>query len=230
MKRRLLALLLACFATSRADDREALRNPVDDPALPRVLLIGDSISLGYTVPVRKALAGVANVHRIPENGRYTGYGLEKMDTWLGTNRWDVIHFNWGLWDVVYWEPGTGKPGKKNLKTGVICTPPEEYAANLEKLVTRLEKTGAKLVWAATTPVPAGEPGRKPGDEITINKLAAEIMRKHNIEVNDLHARAREKLPGIAARPGDVHYTNAGSQWLGAQVVECIRAALPAKVK
>lgn len=230
MKRLLLALLLTGFATSRADDREALRNPVDNPALPRVLLIGDSISLGYTVAVRKALADAANVHRIPENGRYTGYGLERIDAWLGTNQWDVIHFNWGLWDVVHWEPGTGKPGKKNLKTGVICTTPEEYAANLEKLVTRLEKTGAKLIWAATTPVPEGEPGRKPGDEITINKLAAEIMRKHGVEVNDLHARALEKLPGIAARPGDVHYTKAGYEWLGAQVADRIRAALPARPK
>ena len=40
----------------------------DDPKLPRVLLIGDSISIGYTIPVRKLLEGKANVHRIWENG------------------------------------------------------------------------------------------------------------------------------------------------------------------
>lgn len=40
----------------------------DTPGLPRVLLIGDSISMGYTLPVRDLLKGRANVHRIPENG------------------------------------------------------------------------------------------------------------------------------------------------------------------
>ena len=35
----------------------------DDPTLPRVLLIGDSISIGYTVPTREKLKGKANVHR-----------------------------------------------------------------------------------------------------------------------------------------------------------------------
>ncbi len=66
----------------------------DDPRLPRVLLIGDSISIGYTVPVRKLLAGKANVHRIPTNGGPTTRGLEQIDKWLGKKPWDVIHFNW----------------------------------------------------------------------------------------------------------------------------------------
>ena len=51
---------------------------IDNPELPRVLLIGDSISIGYTVPVRNALAGKANVHRIPENGADTVNGLKRM--------------------------------------------------------------------------------------------------------------------------------------------------------
>ena len=37
----------------------------DDPALPRVLLIGDSISHMYTASVRRLLKGKANVHRAP---------------------------------------------------------------------------------------------------------------------------------------------------------------------
>src|SRR5438270_839998 len=79
-------------------------NPVfapvqDDPKLPRVLLIGDSISIGYTLPTRTLFAGKANVHRIPENGGSTARGIEKIDAWLGTGKWDVIHFNWGLHDI-----------------------------------------------------------------------------------------------------------------------------------
>ena len=69
------------------------------PGLPRVLLIGDSISIGYTLPTRELLDGKANVHRIPTNGGPTTRGLEQLDRWLGDSRWDVIHFNFGLHDL-----------------------------------------------------------------------------------------------------------------------------------
>ncbi len=59
-----------------------------------MLLIGDSISIGYTMPVRKLLEGKANVHRIPTNGGPTKNGIANIDNWLGTKKWDVIHFNW----------------------------------------------------------------------------------------------------------------------------------------
>ena len=71
----------------------------DQPHLPRVLLIGDSISIGYTVTVRELLGGTANVHRIPENGRDTEHGLKQLDTWLGDQPWELIHFNFGLHDI-----------------------------------------------------------------------------------------------------------------------------------
>ena len=88
----------------------------DDPALPRVLLIGDSVSRGYTQAVRKALAGKANVHRAPENCGPTANGLRKIDIWLADGKWDVIHFNFGIHD-------------RN-------TPIPDYTARLEKLVER----------------------------------------------------------------------------------------------
>ena len=105
----------------------------DDPKLPRVLLIGDSVSRGYTLAARKALVGKANVHRAPENCGPTANGLKKMEIWLGDGRWDVIHFNFGIHDR--------------------RTPPADYKQRLETIIARLQKTGAKLVWASTTPVP-----------------------------------------------------------------------------
>ena len=56
-------------------DGRAMSYVVEDPQLPRVLLIGDSISIGYTIPVRKELAGKANVLRIPANGGPTAKGV-----------------------------------------------------------------------------------------------------------------------------------------------------------
>ncbi len=70
----------------------------DAPALPRILLIGDSVSRAYTQTVRKELAGIANVHRAPANCGPTSTGLKRIDVWLGDGKWDVIHFNFGIHD------------------------------------------------------------------------------------------------------------------------------------
>ena len=104
-----LAVAFALSASSVAQDKkkkDPAFDPVkDDPKLPRVLIIGDSISIGYTSPTRKLLAGKANVHRIPENGGPSDNGTKKIKQWLGDSKWDVIHFNWGLHDI---KLGTGK--------------------------------------------------------------------------------------------------------------------------
>src|SRR3954453_16764697 len=60
----------------------------DRPGLPRVLLIGHSTSMGYTLPVREALAAKANVHPPPANCGPTSRGVEMIDSWLGDGRWD----------------------------------------------------------------------------------------------------------------------------------------------
>ena len=100
----LVALMLAALVAT-ALGQQARRpefEPVkDDPGLPRVLVIGDSISIGYTLPLRAALKGIANVHRPPENCQHTWRGLEAIDDWLGEGKWDLIHFNWGLHDLKY---------------------------------------------------------------------------------------------------------------------------------
>jgi hypothetical protein len=88
----------------------------------------------------------------------TRMGLKNLDAWLGTTRWDVIHFNWGLWDLCYRNPESKTQGNRDRVHGKISVPPDEYEKNLEQLVTRLKSTGASLFWASTTFVPAGEVG------------------------------------------------------------------------
>lgn len=66
----LFAVIWLCAGQNPAEQPGEMRGrgPVaDDPDLPRVLLIGDSISIGYTKPTRQLLAGKANVHRVPSN-------------------------------------------------------------------------------------------------------------------------------------------------------------------
>ncbi|MBZ0258242.1 SGNH/GDSL hydrolase family protein [bacterium] len=188
-----------------------------NPSLPDVLLIGDSISIGYTYPVREMLRGKANVYRIPENGGPTSRGLEKYDEWLRCGCFDVIHFNWGLHDLKYMDDGKHQ------------IPIDQYERNLAVLVHRLSQTGAKLIWASTTPVPEGDlsPKRIPEDVVKYNAVAKEIMDRRGVMIDDLYTFANDQLDQIQ-RPNNVHFTEDGSYVLGAQVAESILQALEEK--
>lgn len=191
-----------------------------------VLLIGDSISMGYTPFVQEILADEAIVKRIPMNGGDTWRGLLHIDEWLAdTVQWDVIHFNWGLWDLAYRRQGATAYGDRDKINGEISTTHEEYQENLEKLVSRLKETGAKLIWCTTTFVPEGEAGRFVGDGVRFNYLARPIMEKHDVIINDLHPLSTYIHPEHGRKAGDVHYTKEGSKILAKQVAETITKQL-----
>ena len=102
-----------------------------DPALPNVLILGDSISIGYTLGVRARLRGQANVFRPlaasrarPENCRDTRFGLEQLEAWISGHKWDVIHFNWGLWDLCYRNPAAKNSGNRDKAGGTMAGAPE----------------------------------------------------------------------------------------------------------
>lgn len=211
----LLGLLLVGCGGSPGED-PALRPIVDVPGLPRVLLIGDSISVGYTIPVRNLLDGVANVHRIPTNGGPSSRVAANLETWLGTEPWDVIHLNCGLHDVA------------QTTVGVNDQPLEEYERLLRLIFQRLQTTGATIIWASTTPVPDGarNPLRLNSDVIAYNALAATLAGEFGYRINDLYSFA---LPYLATwqLPRDVHFLAIGYQGLATQVAASIREALPA---
>ena len=184
----------------------------DDPVLPRVLLIGDSISVGYTLAVREALAGKANVHRPPANCGNTAKGLQFLSQWLGDGPWDVIHFNWGLHDL------TSIDDKPEV-------PINEYEKNLRGLVARLKKTGATLVWCSTTPVPpARRAPLKPEDVVRYNEVAKKVMEENGIAIDDLYAFAMPQLNKLQ-QPTTVHPTAEGFKVLALQVAGSIREVL-----
>jgi len=212
-------------AKKPAPARKGPMAPVKDvEGLPRALLIGDSISIGYTLDTRKLLAGKVNLHRIPTNGGPTSRGLESLDEWLGKGKWDVIHFNWGLHDLKYMGPKGGNLADPKAPTSKQQIPPDQYAKNLRELVVRLKKTGAKLVWTTTTPVPAGSSGRVRGDAAKYNAIALKIMTDSGVAIDDLYALALPQLSKIQ-RPRNVHFTPEGSKVLARQVANSILKAL-----
>jgi hypothetical protein len=210
----ILVLLSGALAWSQSTPNPVYAPITEQPGLPRVLIIGDSISVGYTVPVRKLLAGEANVLRIPTNAGTSGNGVFQMDAWLGKEKWDVIHFNFGLHDL------------KRLSDGQPQVAIEPYERYLRLFLKRLQATGAKLIWATTTPVPEGPvaPPRKPEDVAAYNAAALRVMKENAVAIDDLYAFALPRLKEIQ-HPVNVHFTNAGSEALAAQVVAAIRKAL-----
>lgn len=189
----------------------------DEPGLPRVLLIGDSISMGYTLPVRELLRGKANVHRIPANGGPTSNGLKNLKAWLGTGKWDVIHFNFGIHDA------------KFMPDGKQQVPPDVYEKNLRELLKQLQATGAKLIWATTTPIPDGElnPSRKFEKVAIYNDAAKQVMEENGVAVDDLNTHITPHLAKLQ-NPRDVHFSKEGSEFLAKQVAASIEAQLPKK--
>ena len=178
--------------------------PVEDVAgLPRVLLIGDSISIGYTVAVRDQLKGIANVHRPLTNCGPTTRGLEAIDSWLETGgadkKWDVIHFNWGLHDLKYQNENGKGLADPAAADSVQQVSPADYEKNLTTLVERLKKTGATLIWCSTTPVPEGSNGRKVGDSVAYNAIATRVMNSQGVATDDLYTFAKARLAAFDER-------------------------------
>ncbi len=202
----------------------AMKPVKDTPGLPRVLLIGDSISIGYTVGVRELLLGKANVHRPLTNCGPTTKGVKELDKWLGDKPWDVIHFNFGLHDLKYLGPKGQNLADPKGEGSHQQVPLADYEKHLKTMVARLEKTGARLIWRSTTPVPPGARGRVVGDSAKYNKVAAKIMKERKIAIDDMYSFCMPRLKEIL-RPANVHFTPAGSKALAKQAVTAITAAL-----
>ncbi len=208
-----------------------------NPALPNVLILGDSISVGYTLDVRRLLKGQANVWRpmkpnglAPANCENTAFGLVHLASWLGNTKWDVIHFNWGLHDLAYYRqepsPSTGDAGAPfDIVHGVQAVPLPEYRQNLTRLVDRLKRTGASLIWAAITVVPPGSGGRFSEDVAKYNQAAAQIMRAHGVKIDDLYALTKGMPLDMHLKPNNVHYKQEGYEEIARQVATSVKASL-----
>jgi len=192
--------------------------PIEEiKGLPHVLIIGDSISIGYTLPTRELLKGKVNLHRIPTNGGPTIKGLSEIDKWLGKRKWDLIHFNWGLHDLKYMgKDGTNLVPKE--KGGVVQVPLADYEKNLEKLVVRMKKSAKQLVWRNTTPIPPGSRARYVGDSVKYNDAAARVMNKLKIPTLDLFTPSMKNMKEWMKK-ADVHYYPHGSQALAELVAK-----------
>lgn len=204
-----------------AHARTAQPSESRDSRKPRILILGDSISIGYMSPLKSLKGTQWEIQHNPGNARYTQYGLANLDKWLGDDRWDVIHFNWGLHDLCYRHPESKVPGKRDKVNGILTTGLDEYELQIEQIVKKLRRSRAKLIWASTTPVPENEPGRFAGSELLYNQRAHKVMDKYGIAINDLHGKINHQFNNLSRGKGDVHFTAEGSKILADLVSKAI---------
>lgn len=198
--------------------------------LPKALLLGDSISIGYTDFVVGILLGTVDVSRpLNKNGGYencegTTKAVQQLDEWLGDGTWDVIHFNFGLHDLKHVDAKTGR-NSRNPQDPQQATQ-EQYRKNLLRIVERLLVTKAKLIFATTTPFRENldNPAREVDQPQKYNEVALSIMKRNGIMIDDLYnlvlPRMTEFLP-----PRNVHPNKACYLAMAQQVAAHIEKAL-----
>lgn len=194
----------------------------DKADLPRVLLLGDSIRIGYASLVAKKLDGVAIVvHPGPENCADTPTTLKGLEKWTGVTKPAVIHFNCGLHDLKF---------DKAKKTHQV--PLDQYEANLKEIVAKLKKITPNIVFANTTPIiDDRHAGRKAAfdrfdaDVAKFNDKALSVMRELGVPVHDLNRIVHDGDPAKLLGKDGTHYTPAGYDRLANAVADCIKRQL-----
>ncbi len=181
----------------------------------KIIIIGDSISIGYTPFVKENLNDVADVFHNPGNAKHTGNGLEHIEAWLAADDWDIIHFNWGLWDLCYRHPDSKTQGKRDKTNGTITFNLDDYEMQLDSLVKIMrKKSNAELIFVTTTYVPKAEAGRFSKDAKKYNKIAKRVMKENGVKVNDIYKASIDIHAKYGKGDDDVHYHPEGSKALG----------------
>ena len=193
---------------------------------PKILIVGDSISLGYTPYVREDLQGIAEVYHNRGNAQHTGTGLDSIETWIGTKDWDIIQFNWGLWDLCYRHPDSKTQGNRDKVHGTITYELEDYGKNLDSIVQWMKaKSDAKLIFVTTTYVPEDEAGRYQEDAIRYNQLAKRIMEENGVVINDIYEASRRIHRHYGKDSGDVHYLPEGYRALAKEITDFLKGEM-----
>ena len=177
----------------------------------KVMLIGDSIRLGYQSVVEKELAGEFEVWGSSDNCRFAKYTLNELERMLAAcGKPDVIHWNNGLWDtaVVYKEDGA-------------FTPIDEYIGYMSKILRELRKVSDKIVFATITPVKPGSLNQDNEIIAEYNRRIKEYMRAENVLVNDLNALVSQDVTQYICEDC-IHLSDMGKAVCGKAVADYIR--------
>lgn len=193
----------------------------------KIVLIGDSIRMGYDKYTKLAFEDVAEVYYPSDNCRFSAYILRHLHDWKKEQGCgddvDCVHWNVGLWDCI------------TMPDGQLHTPIEIYKYYLERVCNRIKHLfpKAKVIFATSTPVVEerfiGECKRYNKDIEQYNAAAIEIVSKYGFEVNDFYAITKD-VPLEFYSDMTHFYTKEGTRILTDKVIEVIEKALDIKAK
>ena len=192
----------------------------------KILLLGDSIRIGYDKYVKIAFEDIAQVDYPSENCRFSSYTLRRIYDYKNElecgDDVDLIHWNTGLWDSL------------RLLDGKTHTPIEYYKNNIERICTILKilYPDAKMIFATSTPVQEhlfGDLKRINSDIEAYNAAAVEIVTKHGGKINDLYSLMKN-CPSEYYTDSTHFYTKDGTKLITGQVISYIENALGIKAK
>ena len=184
----------------------------------KIVLIGDSIRLGYCKFIRESLAGVAEVLYPEENCRFTQHVYRFIADWKKAGNWgsdvDLVHWNVGLWDVL------------RLFGDSPLTPIDTYADYIARIdrQLRIHFPKAKFIFATSTNVEEEKYGkdfkRYNSDIIAYNEAAVKALSSTDTAINDLYA-VTENAPA-SCRSDLTHFnTPDGVKLVGGRVLSVI---------
>lgn len=190
--------------------------------LPTVLLLGDSIRLGYQPVVAAQLASTATVWGPEANGQDTATTLAHLDAWFTAVNPAVIHWNCGLHDLK----------RENGATETIV-PLTQYAETLATIIARIRaRTAAPLLFATTTPIHEARHAargltfaRFAADVDTYNNAARAVCARLTVPLNDLYRVVMDAGGVTLMLPDGTHYTEDGYRVLGTAVTDAVRPYL-----
>ncbi len=184
--------------------------------MPLVILIGDSIRMGYQDHVASQLAGRAEVWAPEQNGGDSRKVLAHLDPWVLVRQPNLVHVNCGLHDL------------KRAFGAASEVPLAEYERNVRQILQRLQRVlNGAVVWATTTPVDeAGHHQNKGFDRLeadveAYNAAACAVAEDLGVPIDDLFAVVQRAGKAQLLTQDGVHFTAAGSQLLARAVAECI---------
>ncbi len=203
-----------------------------------ILLLGDSIRMGYDSFVRNKLLGRANIFYPEDNGRFAQHTLRQLSEWKGAlslPQIDVVHWNNGLWDVLHLNAASGghdgeAEGKTisppNVSAELLfdadpLTPPDIYRYYIGRVLTRIRQLfpGAEVVFATTTPViekQANWAYRSNSEIDDYNRIAREVLTPQGVRINELGNFARKNCEAL--HRDWVHYSDEGSTMLADEII------------
>lgn len=192
----------------------------------KVLLLGDSIRMGYQSYVKELLKGKCEVYYDEtDNGRFAAYNLwQANQMFKNYGKFDVVHWNTGYWDMNVEAPMTD-----------AMTPIDEYVHFLKRILGEIRRNGAQSIFATTPPVlDKGTALDNTGIAMEIsydndwvmkyNTAAKKVMAEENVTVNDLY-ELMHKGKNYYKCPDRLHLTEEGYRLCAKQAVQLIEEKL-----